>query len=82
MEFLADYDIDIAYYPNKVNVVVDALSRRQVACIPKLAAMGIEYENQREDVADRHLVAVLVRLTISLTIANHVVHAQAIDQLH
>ncbi|KAF8100254.1 hypothetical protein N665_0228s0009 [Sinapis alba] len=29
MEFVADYDLDIAYHPDKANLVMDALSRRQ-----------------------------------------------------
>lgn len=40
LEFLADYDIDLAYHPSKVNVVIDALSRRPVACEAKLTTMG------------------------------------------
>ena len=28
MEFVADYDLDITYYPSKANLVGDALSRK------------------------------------------------------
>lgn len=41
LEFLADYDIDVAYSPAKVNVMANTLSRRVVACGAKLTAMGI-----------------------------------------
>lgn len=65
-----DYDFDIALHLGKTNVAANALSKRPVVCGAKLEAMGIEYEDKREDVANRHLVIVLVRLTISSTIAN------------
>lgn len=68
LEFLANYDIDITYYPEMTNVVADALSKRLVVCGARLSAMSIRYEDQREDVADRQLVVVLSRLTISSTI--------------
>jgi len=28
LELMADYDVDVQYYPRKVNVVSDALSRK------------------------------------------------------
>ena len=45
LEFLTDYDVDIAYQMGKANVVANALSRRPVACGACLAAMGIQYED-------------------------------------
>lgn len=42
----------IAYYPGKVNVVTDALSMRPIVCVAILAAMRIQYKDQREDVAN------------------------------
>lgn len=37
LKFLADYDIDVAYHPGKVNVVPDDLNRRLVTCGTRLA---------------------------------------------
>ena len=45
LEFLADYDVDIAYNPGKVIVVADALSKRSVTCGARLAAMGLRFED-------------------------------------
>lgn len=39
----------------------------------QIGAIGIRYKDQREDVADQHLVAVLERLTMSLTIIHRVI---------
>lgn len=50
--FLEDYDIDIAYHPVKVNVVIDTMSRRPVVCVAKLSTIGIKYEDQREGIVD------------------------------
>lgn len=70
--FFTDYDIDIASHLSMAYVVVDVLSRRPVVCGALLASMGIQYEDQREDVADRVFVAVLVRITNSLTISDSI----------
>lgn len=37
-------------------------------CGVRLLAMGIIYEDHREDIANRHLVVVLVRMTNSLIV--------------
>ena len=81
LEFLVDYDVYITYHLGKVNVVADALSRRPVTCGARLTAMALRFEEQREDVADQHLVAVLAMLTIMPTIAERIIQAQADDQL-
>lgn len=52
-----------------------------MVCEARLAAMGIPYEDEREDVADRHFVAMFVRLTIIPTMRDRIRQAQAIDQL-
>lgn len=43
--------------------------------------MRIQYEDQREDVANRYLTIVLARLTISPTIANRIRQAKEVDQV-
>lgn len=54
-------------------MVADALCRGSVVCGAKLSAMGIRYEDQREE------MEMLVMLTISPTIANCIRQAQAVD---
>lgn len=49
-------------------MVGDTLSRRPMECGVRLLAMGIIYEDHREDIANRHLVVVLVRMTNSLIV--------------
>lgn len=46
----------------------------------QFGSMGMQYEDKREDIVDQHLVVMLARLTISLTIVNRVRQAQAVDQ--
>lgn len=41
MKYLKDYDFELQYYLEKANIVVDALSRKQ---IPKFALMVKEWE--------------------------------------
>lgn len=60
-------------------MVVDGLNRRPTTCVARFSAMDIIYEYKREDVADRHLVVVLARLTISQTIADHIRQTEAVD---
>lgn len=74
--FLAEYNINIAYHPGKANLVADALRRRPIVYGARLATMGIRYEDQREDVAERYLVVVLVRLKFSSMIAKRIRQAQ------
>lgn len=68
MEFLLDYDIDIAYHPIKSNVMANPLSRRPITCGVRLAVTGRCVEDQLSNVSNRWLVVFMARLTISLTI--------------
>lgn len=43
--------------------------------------MDIQYDDQREDVANEYLVAMLARLTISPTIVDYFRQAQVDDEL-
>lgn len=45
LEFLANYDIDIAYHPSKANMIANALNRRLVECGARLLAMDIRYDD-------------------------------------
>ena len=38
MEFLEDYDFTLHYYPSKVNVVADALSRKSRGALASIAS--------------------------------------------
>ena len=51
LEFLKDYDMSVHYYPGKVNVVVDALSKLSIGSISH-----IEEEKQKL-VKDVHRLA-------------------------
>ena len=42
LELMADYDIDVQYHPEKINVVPDALSRKLEAC------MAMQITQQKE----------------------------------
>lgn len=48
--------------------MANALSRRTMSCGTRLAAMGIQYSDQKADVYDRELVAVMAKLAISPTV--------------
>lgn len=49
-------------------------------CGPRLAAMEIMYEDQREDVTDRQLIVVTTRLTISPSIIDCIRQTPTIDE--
>lgn len=68
LQFLADFDIDITYHPGEANIVVWAL---------QASGMGTKERMWQIDT----FVAVLLMLTISSTIADHVGQAQVGDQL-
>lgn len=73
--------IDITYHPGKTTVVADTLNRNPVVCRARLSSMGIRYQDQREDVLDRLHVVVLARLMISPIVVDHIIQAQADDDL-
>lgn len=58
-------------------MVADAIDNRLVLCGAKLAAIGIRYEDQEEDVAHRQLVVVITRFTICPLIVDHMKQAVA-----
>lgn len=45
LEFLANYDIDIAYHLSKANVAIKGLNRRLVVYKARLLATCIKYED-------------------------------------
>lgn len=45
LEFLANYDIDIAYHLSKANVAIDGLNRKLVVYKARLLATCIKYED-------------------------------------
>lgn len=61
-------------------MVVDALSRRPVICGARLETMRVKYDDQREDVVDKQLIAVMARWTINPLIINYIRQAQADDK--
>ena len=59
MEFLEDYDFTFHYHPGKVNVVVDALSRKSRGALASIASrewrmletvgqFGLQYNDQTQ----------------------------------
>lgn len=68
-----DYDIEIAYYSGKANLVVDALSRRPMLCGARLAVMGIQFDDQRANVSIKELIVVMTKLAISPTMLDRII---------
>lgn len=81
MKYFKDFDFQLSYHPEKINVVADALSRksntRLAQCVARLSTMSKEIVaiNPIE-----HVQGLLANLVISNDLVNHVNLAQALDQ--
>lgn len=60
--------------------MADAFSMRTMSCGARLATIGIQYSDQRADVFDGELVAVMSRLVISLTVLDRIRKTQDEDE--
>lgn len=70
-----------ANHPTTANVMAYALSRRARTCGAKLEPMGILYEDERDDVVDKEIVAVMAHLSISLTVLVRIRQSHDEDKL-
>jgi hypothetical protein len=74
LELIKDYDIEIHYHPGKVNVVVDALSRK--AHCNYLSAVGISGEESSVRVSP---MMAQYNVTLTLVLRGEIIAAQSID---
>ncbi|GFS42514.1 hypothetical protein Acr_00g0080250 [Actinidia rufa] len=87
MEYIKDYDFDLQYHPRKANVVADALSRKVLGKLAKVASLTIrEWKMMGEigefviDLMDSTGCATLYGLVAQPTLVNQIIKAQSIDE--
>ena len=83
LELVKDYDCSINYYPGKVNVVADALSRKlssfSVALLTTRKEIICDLERMEIEVVMGHSKAYLVSLSVQLTLVERIKLSQAND---
>ena len=66
MEYIRDYDVSIKYHPGKVNIVVDALSRKSVVMASlRGASVFQQFEELGVEVQPLRKGAILANMTVS-----------------
>ena len=81
MELVSDYDCEFHYYPNKVNKVVDALSRKSMAFAISVEKMSRPSQADICDLEMEVIIGKLLALTIQPTIMAAIKGSQLIDLL-
>jgi len=72
---MADYDIDLQYHPGKVNVVLDALSRKPGAFMVMLITQqkGLLEELRRMELMVRQMELMVIRIVDDFAISVNLV---------
>ncbi|TYK11047.1 ty3-gypsy retrotransposon protein [Cucumis melo var. makuwa] len=79
LELVKDYDCEILYHPSKVNVVVDALSRKvlhSAALITKQAPLLRDFERAEIEISVGEVTSQLAHLSVQLTLRQRIIVAQ------